>query len=173
MIMRLTDIGSQYLIDFVDSEGEYFDGSKTYKVTLPANIPAGKFWSFTVYDSQTRSLFLRPTRIRSTPSAFPISPRGPWCWEVPPKFLGAIDDYWFRWVTDIGAPGADRGEDGKYLILPPGYDGSMPEGGFYVARARTTRVVWFGRVFLENKSDPSRRPNRSILTTSAPRSASW
>jgi hypothetical protein len=62
MIMRLTDIGSQYLIDFVDSKGEYFDGSKTYKVTLPANIPAGKFWSFTVYDNQTRSMLDTPQR---------------------------------------------------------------------------------------------------------------
>ena len=35
MIMRLTDIGSQYLGAFVDSNGEYFDGGKTYKVTLP------------------------------------------------------------------------------------------------------------------------------------------
>ena len=35
MIMRLTDIGSQYIGAFVDSNGEYFDGSKTYKVTLP------------------------------------------------------------------------------------------------------------------------------------------
>ena len=62
MIMRLTDIGSQYLIAFVDSKGEYFDGSKTYKVTLPPNVPAGKFWSFTVYDNQTRSMLDTPQR---------------------------------------------------------------------------------------------------------------
>ena len=62
MIMRLTDIGSQYLVAFVDSKGEYFDGSKTYKVTLPPNIPAGKFWSFTVYDNQTRSMLDTPQR---------------------------------------------------------------------------------------------------------------
>jgi hypothetical protein len=80
--------------------------------------------------------------------------KGPIVLEVPPKFLGAIDDYWFRWVTDIGLPGADRGEGGKYLLLPPGYDGPLPEGGFFIARARTTRVVWFGRAFLENKNDP-------------------
>src|SRR5215475_14600173 len=80
--------------------------------------------------------------------------KGPVVLEVAPKFLGAIDDYWFRWVTDIGLPGPDRGEGGKYLILPPGYDGPLPEGGFFAARARTTRVVWFGRAFLENKSDP-------------------
>ena len=79
---------------------------------------------------------------------------GPMVLEVPPRFLGAVDDYWFRWVTDIGAPGGDRGEGGKYLIVPPGYDGPLPQGGFFVAHARTTRVLWFGRAFLDNESDP-------------------
>ena len=62
MIMRLTDIGSQYLGAFVDSNGEYFDGGKTYKVTLPPKVPAGKFWSLTVYDNQTRSMLDTPQR---------------------------------------------------------------------------------------------------------------
>ena len=57
--------------------------------------------------------------------------KGPMVLEAPPKALGAIDDYWFRWVIDIGLPGPDRGEGGKYLILPPGYDGPLPEGGYY------------------------------------------
>ena len=34
----------------------YFDGGKNYKVTLPGPVPAGRFWSFTVYDNQTRSM---------------------------------------------------------------------------------------------------------------------
>lgn len=72
--------------------------------------------------------------------------------EVPPKALGAIDDYWFRWVIDIGLPGPDRGEGGKYLILPPGYDGPLPSG-FNIAHARTNLVIWFARSFLEN-NDP-------------------
>jgi hypothetical protein len=80
--------------------------------------------------------------------------KGPMILEVPPKFLGTIDDYWFRWVIDIGPPGPDRGEGGKYLIVPSDYTGALPEGGFFVARARTTRVFWFGRAFLENKNDP-------------------
>jgi hypothetical protein len=80
--------------------------------------------------------------------------KGPMVVEVPPKFLGAIDDQWFRWVTDLGLPGADRGLGGKYLVLPPGYEGPVPEGGFFVARARTNRVAWFGRLFLEDKKDP-------------------
>ena len=56
MMMRLTGIGSQNIGAFVDSNGDYFDGAKTYKVTLPKDIPAEAFWSFTVYDNQTRSM---------------------------------------------------------------------------------------------------------------------
>jgi hypothetical protein len=78
--------------------------------------------------------------------------KGPMVLEVPPQALGAIDDYWFRWVIDIGLPGADRGDGGKYLILPPGYDGPLPSG-FNITRARTSLVIWFGRSFLEN-NDP-------------------
>jgi hypothetical protein len=80
--------------------------------------------------------------------------KGPMVMEVPPNVLGGINDYWFRWITDVGLPGPDRGQGGKYLILPPGYDGPLPEGGFYVSRSRTNVVIWFARAFLENKSDP-------------------
>ena len=55
--------------------------------------------------------------------------------EVPPKFLGTIDAHWFRWVVDIGPSGPDRAEGGRYLIVPPDYTGSLPDGGFFVARA--------------------------------------
>jgi hypothetical protein len=80
--------------------------------------------------------------------------KGPVVLETPPKFLGAVQDAWFRWVIDLGLPGPDRGEGGKYLIVPPDYSGQLPEGGFFIARARTTTIVWFGRSFLENHSDP-------------------
>lgn len=79
--------------------------------------------------------------------------KGPMVLETPPKALGTLDDAWWRWVTDFGVPGPDRGEGGKYLILPPGYAGPLPEGGFYVARARTNEVLILGRMFLEN-NDP-------------------
>ena len=62
MAMRLTGIGSQYLAATVDANKEYFDGAKTYKVTLPKDIPAANFWSFTVYDNQTRSMLDTPQR---------------------------------------------------------------------------------------------------------------
>jgi hypothetical protein len=48
--------GSAYAYATRDSMGRYLDGGKTYKITLPAPIPAGQFWSFMVYDGQTRSM---------------------------------------------------------------------------------------------------------------------
>jgi len=62
MAMRLTGIGSQYLIGMLDSNKEYFDGAKTYKVRLPKGIPQANFWSFTLYDNQTRSMLDTPQR---------------------------------------------------------------------------------------------------------------
>jgi hypothetical protein len=62
MIMRIPDVGSQYLMGFLDSAGNPYDGGKTYKVTLPPNIPARAFWSFTVYDNQSRSMLDTPQR---------------------------------------------------------------------------------------------------------------
>ena len=62
MCMLLTGVGSQYLIAAVDKNGEPFDGSKTYRVVLPNDIPAARFWSFTVYDNQSRSMLQTPQR---------------------------------------------------------------------------------------------------------------
>ena len=79
--------------------------------------------------------------------------KGPMVLETPPDALGTLDDFWWRWVTDFGAPGPDRGLGGKYLILPPGYEGPVPQGGFFVARSRTSRVAILGRMFMQN-DDP-------------------
>lgn len=62
MIMRIPGVGSQYLMGFLDSEATPFDGAKTYKVTLPKGIPAEAFWSFTLYDNQTRSMLETPQK---------------------------------------------------------------------------------------------------------------
>lgn len=53
---------------------------------------------------------------------------GPLVLEVPPKVLGTANDMWQRWVTDVGITGPDKGQGGKYLFLPPGYEGQVPEG---------------------------------------------
>jgi hypothetical protein len=53
--MKMVGVGSQYASAFVDSEGKALDESKTYKIHLPPSVPAKNFWSFVVYDTQTRS----------------------------------------------------------------------------------------------------------------------
>jgi hypothetical protein len=73
--------------------------------------------------------------------------------ETPPAVLGTIDDMWFNWVVDFGFPGPDRGAGGKYLLVPPGYDGELPDDGFFVRHVATTRAILLGRAFLEN-NDP-------------------
>jgi hypothetical protein len=86
--------------------------------------------------------------------------KGPMVVEQPPKGLGTVNDMWFAWIIDIGFPGPDRGEGGKYLLLPPDYDGTVPDGGFYVARSKTTRVIYAARAFLTD-NDP--RPTVELI----------
>jgi hypothetical protein len=56
---------------------------------------------------------------------------GPTVVEIPPGCgPGTVNDTFFRFVMDMGAPGPDRGKGGKYLILPPGYKDKAPSGYF-------------------------------------------
>jgi len=53
--MKLIGAGSQYAWGYLDSEGDYLDGSNTYRLNLPKNPPVEAFMSVVVYDPQTRS----------------------------------------------------------------------------------------------------------------------
>ena len=57
---------------------------------------------------------------------------GPLVVETPPKVLGLVDDMWYHWNGDIGITGPDKGRGGKYLFLPPGYKGNVPQGYFVI-----------------------------------------
>ena len=61
---------------------------------------------------------------------------GPLVLEVPPRVLGLINDVWGRYVVDVGNAGPDQGQGGKYLLLPPGHAGDVPDG-YFVVRSRT------------------------------------
>jgi hypothetical protein len=100
-----------------------------------------------------RSLFLTANADTVYYMAVVNLSKGPMVVEQPPMGLGTINDMWFSWIIDIGFPGPDRGEGGKYLLVPPGYDGPLPEGGFFIARSRTNRVLYAARSFLVN-NDP-------------------
>jgi hypothetical protein len=47
--------GSDYAIAYLDSKKRALNGSKTYQLHLPPNVPVNNFWAVTLYDTQTRS----------------------------------------------------------------------------------------------------------------------
>jgi hypothetical protein len=62
--------------------------------------------------------------------ALDLKTDGPTVVEVPPGMLGTANDALFKFLTGFGAVGPDKGEGGKYLFLPPGYKGNVPDGYF-------------------------------------------
>ena len=82
--------------------------------------------------------------------------------EAPPKMLGAAMDTLQRFLVDIGPLGPDRGKGGKYLFLPPGYTGDMPEG-YFVVKSPTYSVSYFLRGFKGGRKDrPGCSPDETI-----------
>ena len=77
--------------------------------------------------------------------------KGPLVVEVPPKVLGGVNDFWYRWVADVGITGEDRGQGGKYLVLPPEYKGEVPSG-YVVIRPNTYGNWLFFRAFVVDGS---------------------
>lgn len=66
---------------------------------------------------------------------------GPTVVEIPAGCgPGTVNDAWFRFVVDMGAPGPDRGAGGSYLIVPEGYAGEVPDG-YFVAES-PSRINW-------------------------------
>lgn len=58
---------------------------------------------------------------------------GPLVVEVPPasekaSYFGTFVDAWQTPIADVGPNGDDKGKGGKYLFLPPGYQGEVPPG---------------------------------------------
>ena len=79
---------------------------------------------------------------------------GPTVIDIPPDVLGILDDMYFRYMSDMGAAGPDHGKGGKYLVLPPDYDGDVPDG-YYVVQSQTYCVWNFMRGYVRgNVQDP-------------------
>ncbi|HEX3286028.1 MAG TPA: DUF1254 domain-containing protein [Mycobacterium sp.] len=57
---------------------------------------------------------------------------GPVVLEIPPadtgQIVGSVDDCWQTAIQDVGTAGVDKGEGGRYLILPPDHDDDVPDG---------------------------------------------
>jgi hypothetical protein len=82
---------------------------------------------------------------------------GPLVFEAPPQLQGILLDFWQRPIPvdggkffgDVGLFGPDEGKGGKFLLLPPGYAGPVPEG-YFVYRSATNNVFIFLRSFYQD-----------------------
>ena len=111
---------------------------------------------------------------------------GPVVLEIPPaddgSITGTVMDVWQCALEDVGPAGVDKGEGGKYLILPPGYEDGAPDGyipmpsdtfeGYALLRSiprsgsepDVTRAVEYGkRVALYPLSQVSRPPATTFV----------
>jgi hypothetical protein len=83
---------------------------------IEAGVKLNKGTAITENLMDARSLFLTP----NTTTVYVIScidlKDGPVIAQVPPEVLGPVDDGYFRWVTDVGLTGPDKGKGGKYLL---------------------------------------------------------
>jgi hypothetical protein len=145
---------------------DYLHGVETFMNTIPgvstyalrqgfldAGVMDNDFLIFSeLMDSRTLALTANADTVYFW--SFLDLSQGPLVVETPADTLGLLDDMWFRWVSDFGLPGADRGQGGAYLLIPPGHDGPLPEGGYYVRHSRTNHVLLVGRAFInENPGD--------------------
>jgi hypothetical protein len=95
--------GSDYGIAYLDGKKQPFDGSKTYKLHIPAKPPVKSFWAVTIYDPQTRSML-------QTSQAFPTV--GSQTKGVKTNQDGSTDIYF--------APKAPKGYENNWLETVPG-----------------------------------------------------
>jgi hypothetical protein len=91
------------------------------------------------------------TANNTTPYIFAMTDlrQGPVVIDVPAatdkaSLYGQIVDHWQMTIADVGPIGEDKGKGGKYLLLPPGYDGKIPEG-YFVLNSPSYRVYFVFR----------------------------
>ena len=144
------------LLDFTHAYQAYMDGVKIASMDAmrrghlaygPANTTVLQFAD--LMDSKT--LFLTPNTTSVYQTAWMKLGDEPMVIETPPNVLGFVNDAWFKYVTDFGNLGPDKGKGGKFLILPPGYEGAVPDG-YFIVRSNTygNWVIWRG--FLQDGS---------------------
>jgi hypothetical protein len=103
MAVTVPGKGSDYAMAMLDSNKQTLDGSKTYKLHLPPNLPVKDFWAVTMYDTQTRS------QLR-TDQQFPTL--GSQDNGIKKNADGSMDIYF--------APKAPKGKEGNWLQTIPG-----------------------------------------------------
>ena len=92
---------------------------------------------------------------------------GPTVVEAPAKMLGFLQNGIQRYLMDIGPLGPDKGQGGKFLVLPPGYQEDVPKG-YFVARSPTYSATFWGAGYFAtiplSSVAPKSRKYRVVIT---------
>lgn len=102
MVTTTPGVGQAYLGAYKDSEGQWLDGSKIYKLHVPPNAPMKQFWSVTVYDVETRCPINNEQQIADKSSRMDIFTNDD----------GSIDIYF--------GPKAPKGKEKNWIPTVPG-----------------------------------------------------
>lgn len=131
MVAKMVGKGSQYAYAATDSRGDYLDGSKTYKLNIPANVPAADFWSVVIYDPQTRSEL-------QTGQPFPSknSKRN----KLVQNTDGSVDLYF--------GPKAPAGKEANWIQTVPG------KGWYTILRLYGPLDPWFDKTWRPGEIEP-------------------
>ena len=135
----LWSIPAMYMYSLRESLQETFGAT-------PSNVP---IWE-DLMDNET--VMLTPnSQVVYVFNYLDLKTDGPTVLEAPPKLAAMLDSMWDQPITDIGATGPDKGKGGKYLVLPPGYEGDLPDG-YFVVKSPTYGVMVVLRGYMENGS---------------------
>jgi hypothetical protein len=124
MVWKLIGKGSKYAMGTLDNKGNYLDGSKNYKLNIPANPPVKAFWSVVVYDPQTRSELQTSQHLPSVNSQ-----RSP----LVKNADGSIDLYF--------GPEAPEGKENNWIQTVPG------KGWFSLLRLYSPLEPWYDQTW--------------------------
>jgi len=112
------------------------------------------YWSRPV-NAKNQTLTPNPDTIYLNP--FYDTSKGPVVVEIPPAdadhvIVGTFDASWQNALADVGPAGEDKGQGGKYLLLPPDHTGAVPDG-YFVLRPDTYRGFVILRSNFKSRSD--------------------
>jgi hypothetical protein len=103
-------------------------------------VPNGQFVTYTTFDEKLGILTPNVT----TPYIVAIADlkkSGPMVFDVPKGLMaGMILDVWQRVLSDVGVIGPDKGNGGKFLVLPPGH-AKIRARGYHVIRSPSNTIL--------------------------------
>ena len=86
---------------------------------------------------------------------------GPIVMDVPAGLIGTLNNIWQQPLVDIGGPfSPEQNRGGRFLILPPDYDGPLPAQHHHVVPSDTNTAVFYLRAVPKDRADFPRPSTR-------------